>query len=198
MRFPALCAVVLFCAPALQAAPSQTAAAADDRLRALLSSDAKVREKIGKTQSSAPVFAETDLKDAVADRPADPASERQELLARLPGLRAPRASGCADFKSCSVPPLAMDIPAGEPVEHAIRAMLRPWIWLADARGARLAVAPVAADGAAILAMNVPGLGLKGVELNIAPGAEGGVHLWFSRALELAEVYSREREAIQKP
>jgi hypothetical protein len=82
MRFPALCAVLLLCAPALRAEPSKAAAAADDRLRALLASDAKVREKIGKTQSSAPAFAETDLKDAVADRSADPASQRRELLGR--------------------------------------------------------------------------------------------------------------------
>lgn len=196
MRFYSLCAVLLLCAPLLRAEPSKAAAAADDRLRALLASDAKVREKIGKTQSSAPVFAETGLKDAVADRPVDPAGERRELLARLPGLRAPRVAGCQDFETCAVPPLVMDIPAGEPVEHAIRAMLRPWIWLADARGARLGVAPVEADGAAVLAVNIGGFGLKGVELNIEPSAEGGVHLWFSRALELAEIYAREREAAK--
>ena len=138
MRFYSLCAVLLFCAPLLRAEPSKTAAAADDRLRALLA--------------------------------------------------------CQDFETCAVPPLAMDIPAGEPVEHAIRAMLRPWIWLADARGARLGVAPVEADGAAVLAVNIGGFGLKDIELNIEPAAEGGVHLWFSRALELSEVYAREREA----
>jgi hypothetical protein len=193
MRSYGLCAVLFLFSPIAKAEPSPAALKADDRLRAWLSSDAKVREKIGKTQSSAPVFAETDLKDAVADRTADSAGERQELLARLPGMRAPRALGCQDLETCSVPPLALDIPAGEPVEHAIRAMLRPWIWLTDARGARLAVAPLEADGSAVLAMNIKGFGLKGVELNIEPGPEGGAHLWFSRALELAEVYARELE-----
>ena len=41
-----------------------------------------------------------------------------------------------------------------------------------------------------------GLGLQGVELNIAPRPEGGVHLWFSRGLELATLYSREHDALK--
>ena len=51
MHFYSLCTVLLLCAPALraqpvpQAAPSKTAVIADDRLRAWLSSDQKVREK---------------------------------------------------------------------------------------------------------------------------------------------------------
>ena len=194
MRFYSLCAVVLLCAPVLKAQPSQTASVADDRLRAWLSSDAKVREKINGAQ--APAAVEADLKDALADRPADKAGERKGLIARLPGLRASKALGCADFETCAVPPLAMDIPAGEPVESAIRAMVRPWIWLADARGARLGVAPSA--GSAVLALNIESLGLKGVELNISPNPEGGAHLWFDRALELSDIYARARQAVQAP
>ena len=89
----------------------------------------------------------------------------------------------------------MDLPAGESVETAIRAMLRPWIWLADTRGTRLGVTPAGSDQA-VLSMNIQGLGISGVELDIAPKPEGGIRLWFSRSLELAEIYSREREALK--
>jgi hypothetical protein len=204
MRFYNLCAVVLLCAPALRAqpqaaaSPSQTSVIADDRLRAWLATDSKVRQKIARTLDeahSAPALADPDLKDAVADQPVDAESSRRELLARLPGVSAPRPMGCQDFQSCAVPPLALDIPAGQSVEAAIRAMVRPWIWLADARGTRLGVAPAGSGSQAVLAMNLQGLGLQGVELNIAPRPEGGVHLWFSRGLELATLYTREHDAI---
>jgi hypothetical protein len=198
-------ALLLLCAPALRAQPSQpaspskTAVIADDKLRAWLATDKKIREKISRTQvtaHAAPVFADPDLKDSVADIPAKGENARQDLLGRLPGLQGPKQMGCQDFQSCTVPPLALDIPAGESVEAAIRAMVRPWIWLADARGTRLGVAQAGSGAQAILAMNMQGLGLKGVELNIAPRPEGGVHLWFSRGLELATLYSREHDAIQ--
>ena len=187
----------LLCVAPLRAEPvqpSHTAVVADDRLRAWLAVDPKVREKINRTQAAAPVVADPDLKDAIADRPVDAQSQRRELMARLPGMKAPRQMGCQDFTTCSIPPLAMDIPVGENVETAIRAMLRPWIWLADARGTRLGVTPAGSDQA-VLAMNIQSLGMSGVELNIAPRPEGGIHLWFSRGLELAEIYSRERDAL---
>ncbi len=179
--------VLLLCTPALRAQPtqpassSQTAIIADDRLRAWLATDPDIQEKITQAQNATPVFADPDLKDAVADRPADTAISQQ--------------LGCQDFKNCAVPPLALDIPAGEPVEPAIRAILRPWIWLADARGARLGVMPAGEEGEGVLAMNLKSLGLSGVELNIKPRPEGGVHLWFSRGLELATLYSREHDAL---
>jgi hypothetical protein len=205
MRFYNLSVVLLLCAPALRAqtapsaSPSQTSMIADDRLRAWLATDSKVREKISRTQDAAqtaPALADPDLKDAVADRPIDAESARRELLSRLPGVSAPRPMGCQDFQSCTVPPLALDIPAGDSVEVAIRAMVRPWIWLADARGTRLGVAPAVPGSPAVLAMNLQGLGLQGVELNIAPRPEGGIHLWFSRGLELATLYSREHETLR--
>jgi hypothetical protein len=45
-------------------------------------------------------------------------------------------------------------------------------------------------------MNLQGVGLAGVGLNIEPRPEGGVHLWFSRAFELAAAYSREHDALE--
>ncbi|MCX5797061.1 MAG: hypothetical protein NTY77_16330 [Elusimicrobia bacterium] len=184
MRSFGFCAVLLFCTPALRAQPAPTAAVADDRLRAWLATEPKVREKIARTQGSAVVLVEPDLKDAVADRPAGPPS--------------PQQPACQDLRSCAVPPLTLDIPPGESVEAAIRSMLRPWILLADARGTRLGVASAGSEGQAVLSMNLQGLGLSGVELNIAPKPGSGTHLWFSRGLELAEIYARERETIKQP
>jgi hypothetical protein len=43
-------------------------------------------------------------------------------------------------------------------------------------------------------VNLSGLGLSDIGLNIKARPEGGVHLWFSRGLEMAVVYSRERGA----
>jgi|GEM_PF-2971472 len=185
MRFCCAGLVLLFGTPVLRAqpvtpaAPAPTAVIAEDRLSAWLAADPAVREKIGRAQAAAPALADPDLKDALSDQPA---------------LKA-QPLGCQDFKGCSVPPLAMDLPSGAPVEPAIRAMLRPWIWLADARGARLGVA-AGPEAQAVLAMNLQSLGLSGVALNIAPKPAGGVHLWFSRGLELAALYSRERDALK--
>ena len=168
--------ILLLCAAPLRAEPvrpSQTALVADDRLRAWLATDPKVREKISRTQNAE--------------------SSRRGLLARLP---APQQSGCQDFTTCSAPPVAMDLPAGESVETAIRAMLRPWIWLAEARGVRLGVAPDGSEGQTLLAMDIRSLGLSSVELNIAPRPEGGVRLWFSRGLTLAALYAHEHAALQ--
>lgn len=184
MRYHLLCAVFLLCAPALRAEPPQTASpsqsevTADQRLRVWLAYDDTAHAKISRAQNAKPALADEDLKDAIADQP-----------------KAPRQMGCKDFQSCPNPPLALDIPAGESVETAIRAMVRPWIWLTDARGTRLGVAPTGAGSQAVLALNMQGLGLSGVELNIEPRPEGGVHLWFSRGLELAAIYTHEREAL---
>jgi hypothetical protein len=186
MHFRRIGIVLLLNAAPLLAAPvqpSKVALAADARLRAWLAADAKVQEKLARAE--APSFVEPDLKDAVADRPVRP-----------PELKAPPQPDCQDFHDCAVPPLAMDIPAGEPVEPAILALMQPWIWLADAKGVRLGVAPADAKSQGLLAMNIQGLGLSGVELDIAPRPEGGVHLWFSRGFELAVAYSRERGAIK--
>jgi hypothetical protein len=75
-------------------------------------------------------------------------------------------------------------------------MMRPWIWLADAKGARLGVAHGEAGSQTLLAMNLEAFGLSGVELNVASRPDGGVHLWFSRGFELAFTYSRERDGIK--
>ena len=199
----------LVCAAPLRAqssSPSQTAVRADDRLRLWLASDPRVRVRIDQAQSvvvpaeqPAPaLFADPDMKDALADRPQSPAESRRQLLGRLPGLQAPRQMGCPDFTGCAVPPLALDIVPGESIEQAIRCLLRPWIWLADVRGIRLGVAPASADEKeGVIAMNLKELGLTDVSLNVKSRPEGGFHLWFSRGLELASLYDRERQTAFK-
>jgi hypothetical protein len=181
-----VCAALLLCASAARAQPSrpassvQTATIADDRLRVWLTTDPKVREKITRTQDATPVFVEPVLKDAVSDGPS---------------MQAPLQLGCRDFTTCLMPPLALDLPAGANIEAAIRAMVRPWIWLADAKGVRLGVAPARPESQSILLMNIQGLSLSGVGLNITPRKGGGVRLWFSRGSELAALYAREHAAL---
>ena len=182
MHYCGVFAVLLLNTAPLLAAPvqpSKAAVAPDAHLRAWLAADPKVQEKLARMK--APSFVEPGLKDAVADRPADPPS----------GLKP----DCRDLKSCVIPPLAMDVPAGEPAEPAVLAMIQPWIWLADAKGVRLGVAHADAESTMLLAVHLPGLGLPSMELDISPRPEGGVHLWFGRGSELEAVYSRERAEL---
>jgi hypothetical protein len=177
--------IFLLCAAPLRAAPandSQIAIVAESRLRAWLANDPKVQEKITRAKNATQTLAERNLKDVVVNGP-------QKARSRRP-------SDCLDFKSCPVPPLVMNLPGGADVEKAIRAMVRPWIWLADTKGVRLGVAPAGSDAQTILLMNIQKLGLSSVALNITPRKEGGVHLWFSRGSKLAALYSREHAALQ--
>jgi hypothetical protein len=187
-----LAALLLTASPALSSSmqSSRTVTVGEVRLRGWLDADAVLQDKLAR--AAAPSFVESDLKDSVADRPLNPESSRSGM-ADVKALPQPE---CQDFQSCSVPPLAMDVPAGQPIEPAILAMMRPWIWLADAKGARLGVAHADAGNQTLLAMNLQAFGLLGVELNVAPRPEGGVHLWFGRGFELAFVYSRERDGIK--
>ncbi|MFI5349629.1 MAG: hypothetical protein ACHQ2Z_08805 [Elusimicrobiota bacterium] len=181
MSFRMICAVLLLNAAPLLAAPessSKVALAGEEHLRAWIAADVKIQEKL--VLAEAPPFAEADLKDSLSDRPV---------------LKSPEQPECRDFRTCAVPPLTIDVPVGDAPADAILAMMRPWLWLADAKGVRLGVAHADPKSQALLAMNIPGVGLTGVGLNAAPLPEGGVHLWFSRGLELAAVYSRERGEI---
>ncbi|MFA6003141.1 MAG: hypothetical protein WC881_03645 [Elusimicrobiota bacterium] len=188
----------------------RSASRAEDRIRSWLQTDAAIRERLARAETAADqaaprpsaVFADPDLKDAVADAPArpDPERERRRLLAHLPGMKAPAALGCSDFKSCSAPPLAWDVAPGEPLEPAIRALLRPWLWLQEGRGRRLSLSEAAPEAQTaamqrVLKMELKDLALSDVGLNMRVRDDGGVHIWFDRGLELAEVYSRLRERL---
>lgn len=179
-----LWAVLLLNAATVLAAPvppTKAALSADVHLRTWFHADAKAQEKIARAQAL--TFVEPDLKDAVADGRASAPKPR-------------RRPDCKSLQDCAVPPLAVDVPAGEAVEPAVLAMMRPWIWLAEGKGVRLGVAHAAAESPALLNMNIQGLGLSSVGLNIKRRAEGGVHLWFSRGGELAGVYARARNELQ--
>ena len=166
-------------------------ARAEESLRAWIGRQDSIREAIGKAaQTPKPIFAEDDLKDALADGAAP--GGRQALLARLPGLRQPRAHGCPNLEECAAAPLALDLEAGEPVEPAVRELLRPWLWLAQARSGTLSISPVPAGDPGLLEFSIPKLGLEGVALNIAPGPAGGARLWLGRGPELADLYARQR------
>jgi len=197
-------AVLLLCGTSLYASPVKLPKAsvrAEDQLRVWLDQEPAIRAKLGLVQAQATavpaVFAEPDLKDAVRDSGApDPERSRRELLARLPGLQASSVPVCRDLAGCSAPLLSQDVAAGEPLEPAIRALLRPWLLLAEAQGRRISVTPaVGPESQRILTVNLAAGGRSGVGLNAQARPAGGVHLWFDQALELAEAYSRQRAAL---
>lgn len=207
MMFPYVAILTISLIPLWGASPhiqfARPSPRAEDRLRSWLERQPQVRGKITQIENqrerdaARPRFelADYDLKDAVADTPAATAGDRK-ILSRLPGLRAPENRGCASFAQCAQPPLALDLSAGEPILPAIRALLRPWLWLQQARRRRLHVSTAPPhETSRILTMSAADLALRDVGLNIAPRLEGGVHLWFDRGLELASVYAQAREAL---
>ncbi len=186
MAFPANILLLFFCSAPLRAAPtappapSEVAIAADSRLSAWIAKDAALQEKLARAGALA--FVEPDLKDAVADCRAEaPASRRAE---------------CPDLVTCAAPPLSLELSAGDPVEPAIHALMRPWIWLTDAAGAGLRLTHADPRTATLFDMELRGLGLSGVGLNIEPRPQGGVRLWFDRAPALAALYARERDRLR--
>lgn len=190
-----------------------SAGQAEDRIRSWLQTDGAIRERLSDTEAAAEqaapkgaaaadILVEPDLKDALAEVPAqpDPARERQELLKHLPGIKNPDFLGCTDFKSCNTPALALDVAPGEPLEPAVRALLRPWLWLQEARGQRLAVSVPGPDTettalSRALRMDIKDPALSDIGLNMSVRGDGRVHIWFDRGLELAELYSRLRESL---
>ncbi|MDD5656575.1 MAG: hypothetical protein PHF00_04900 [Elusimicrobia bacterium] len=170
------------------------AAKAEDSLRLWLGRQDSLRRTVDEAaQSAAPALVEDGLKDALADAPAG----REALLERLPGLRRPRTPVCRSLSDCAVPPLALDVEAEEPVEPAVRELLRPWLWLAQARGQRMKVSAAPAGDRRLLEFSIPKLGIKSATVSVAPRPLGGVRLRIDRGLELAEVYSRERAAAER-
>ncbi|HBT62367.1 MAG TPA: hypothetical protein DEB40_11545, partial [Elusimicrobia bacterium] len=115
---------------------------AEKKLGRWLKREPSVREKISRIIAQNPAagsyafpaaLAEMGLKDALADIPA--------VEERRTGASRPRPMGCANFSECRLPPLELDTVSGEPLEPAIQAMLRPWLWLAEAVGRRLVLTP---------------------------------------------------------
>jgi hypothetical protein len=156
---------------------------AEKKLHRWLNHESAVRDRIAALQTQAD--AESDLKDAVSDTPESAAP-------------APRNLGCEDFPSCRVPILELDTQPGEPLEPAVLAMLKPWIWLAEFRGKHLVLTTARKDGGAeVFTMSIPGFDLRDVQIKAVVRPAGGLHLAFDRGLELDETYSRQRGTLDR-
>jgi hypothetical protein len=171
---------------------------AEKKLNRWLNHESAVRKKIARLQAQADgaganaysisaALTDRDLKDALADAPAS-------------GLEAPepgpsRPMGCMSFSDCEMPTLELDTQAGERLEPALIAMLRPWLFMAEFRGQHMVLACARESaGAEIFSMSIPSFELVDVRLNVEARPGGGYHLWFDQGLELAEIYARQRGA----
>jgi hypothetical protein len=171
---------------------------AEKKLHRWLNHDSTLKDTIARLQArstaasaepqSIPDFlAERDLKDALADdrAPSSPSN-------------AARPMGCGDFPSCRMPVLELNLQTGEPLEPAILAMLKPWLWLAENRGQHLLLASARSNQEeAVLSMSIPGFDLADVRMNAEVRPGGGMRVSFERGLELGETYSRQRGTIDR-
>lgn len=203
MSFLAL-ALAASCQAAPLVVPAVEQREAEYRLRAWLELDDTLQAKLGQleAQHAAP-FADPGLRDSVSDAPSAgdlrrrieqaQTDKRRQLAARLPGMSAPDIRGCPTLGDCAQPPLALDVDDPEHLRAALRALLRPWMLLAQARGRKLRVEP-SEKADQLVRLESPALGVKDAAVLVRARPEGGYHLWLDRAFELAAVYGRERDA----
>ncbi|MDX6770767.1 MAG: hypothetical protein SF051_14625 [Elusimicrobiota bacterium] len=166
---------------------------AEDKLRRFVSGDKALRERLADISAREAAFRaearESDLRDAVSDAPVD----RAELIAQLPGLRRPSVPSCPTLKDCPAPELAADVADAADLAEAVRALVRPWMLLQQARGS-VAEVSSAQGGDALLTVRLKDLDADPLVLNATPRLLGGFKVWFDRPLLLAALYGREREA----
>lgn len=181
---------------------------AEDALRRFVAQDPRFKKTLdGAAEREEAVLAsnrDADLRDAVADQPgpdelrrrlsASSGADRTALLNQLPGLKAPIASSCAALADCGHPDLALEAPDAERLPDAVRALVRPWLLVQNARGRALELTPVDGSGDAALRVSLRGVDAAPLVLNISPKILGGFKVWFDRPLELAALYERERRA----
>ncbi len=184
----------------------------EDALRKFVSTDKRLKAKIDDAAAREEAFLaenrDTDLRDAVSDTSgpdelkrqlavaAD--SDRARLLQQLPGLKAPAAPSCATLADCATPDLASDVTDAEQLPEAVRALVRPWMLLQQARGSELELSPVSAEGDAFLVVTLKDSDAAPLTLNVSPRLLGGFKVWFDQPLVLASLYGRERADALKP
>ena len=169
---------------------------AEKKLSRWLTGESTVRKRIARLQTRTAdaltadyalptALTDRDLKDAVTDVQASAGKARE------PGPSRPM--GCMNFSDCHMPTLELDTQAGEHLEPALLAMLRPWLLLAEFRGQHLVLTCTRESASPeIFSMSIPSFALVDVRLNAEARPGGGFHIWLDRGLELAEIYSRQR------
>lgn len=181
---------------------------AEDALRRFIDQDPGLKARIGdgarREEASLADGRDADLRDSVSDAPVPgelgrrlrtvSAEDRARLLERLPGWRRPEAPACPTLAACPAPALAAEAADAERLPETLRGLVRPWMLLQRARGAKTVLAAVDGPGDAALTLTLKGLGVAPLTLNVSPRAAGGYRVWFDQAPALAVLYGRERTA----
>ena len=181
---------------------------AEDALRRFVERNpglkAKLDDAAGREEALLAAGREPDLRDAVSAtnspdqlksrlaRAAGP--ERKDLLAGLPGLKAPAAPTCPTLSECAEPELSVAVADPALLPDALRRLVRPWMLLQQARGAKVELTPAGGVGDAALMVALKGLAPEPLTVNVTPSRAGGFKVWFERPRELADLYVRAREA----
>ncbi len=189
----ALALVVLCTAANASALRLGSGAKAEDKLRRFVATDSGVRARLDDAMRREALFRaearETDMRDAVAA----PAT-REELIEQLPGMKALPSSSCPNLLSCHLPEFAATVEHSELLPDAVRSLLRPWLFLQEARGYKTDITP-SSKGDALLIVTLKGLDAAPLVLNVAPRLLGGFNVWFDEPAKLSALYERERAAI---
>lgn len=184
----------------LLAAPASSArlrvgadAKSQDALRRFVTADKSVRARLDDAKAREAAFRaearETGLRDAVTDAP----PTREQLIAELPGMKAPPAVACATLEACATIELAATVEDAALLSDSVRRLLHPWLLLQQARG-RKADIVTASEGDALLTVRLRGVDSAPLTLNVAPRLLGGFSVWFDEPFRLSALYERERAA----
>jgi len=157
----------------------------ESALQRFVSENAAVQTRIGiairQEAALKPIAEETDLRDAIADRPSatDP---------------IPAPSACRTLSDCAAPELATEAASAKDLPQSIARVVRPWILLQQARRASLTVSPASGPGDAALVLTPNGLHTAPLTLHVAAKPLGGFDVWLDRPFVLASVYGDARGA----
>lgn len=189
-------ALFLLCAVTSDAAALRLGAGpkAEDKLRRFVAGDKALRARLDSALRREALFREeardTGLRDAVAATPAT----REEIIEQLPGMKAPPAGACSTFADCHLPEFAAVVEHAELLPDAVRALVRPWLLLQEARGYKTEITP-ASKNDALLTVRLAGLDAAPLVLNVAPRMLGGFNVWYDEPAALSALYERERALI---
>jgi hypothetical protein len=184
---------------------------AEDSLRRFVERDPKLKAKLDAAAEREEALLakdrDPDLRDAVAEMngpdqlsrrvAAASPSERKILLEGLPGLLAPAAPNCPALSECAEPELSVSVTDASLLPDALRRLVRPWMLLQQARGSKIELRPAEGTGDAALSVELKGLSVAPLTVDVTPSGASGFTVAFERPQEQAALYSRERDAALK-
>lgn len=186
-------------------------AKAEDKLRRFVEQDKHLKSRLDEAARREEFYIaqarESDLRDAVSDNASGETmrsslektvgEKRQGLLETLPGMKAAALPACHTVAACPAPDLALDVADAGALPESVRALIRPWMVLQQARGSEIELSSIDGPGDAALTVKLKDLDFQPLIINVSPRLLGGFKVWFDRPLVLAALYGREREAVMR-